>query len=111
MDYKPKTNKMKDEKAIKRHYCGNGEGMFEDSKGAWVLYEDVKHLIEFANQHNEVDYQKMFANCKLPNESTNQDKVREAAERVVEEVKKPYHPKRTLEVFAKVYELEKALKE
>ena len=44
---------MEYEKAIKRHYCGNGEGMFEDSKGAWVLYEDVKHLIELTNQHNQ----------------------------------------------------------
>jgi len=31
---------------IKRHYCGNGEGMFEDDDGGWVRYEDYVKAIQ-----------------------------------------------------------------
>lgn len=39
---------------------------------------------EYANQQPEVDYQKMFANCSLPNET---HKLRESAEKVVQKWK------------------------
>ena len=52
---------------IKRHYCGNGEGMFEDDNGTWVKYEDHLNLIE--------EYAK---------QSKKDNGLREAAENVVE---------------------------
>ena len=29
-----------------RYICGNGEGMFYDSDGDWVAYEDYKELLD-----------------------------------------------------------------
>lgn len=90
---------MKDEKAIKRHYCGNGEGMFEDSKGAWVLYEDVKHLIELTNQHNQQS-EVSELNSEKPSETVDTSKLEPAetlTEKTVEERALELYPVRMVE--------------
>jgi hypothetical protein len=57
-----------------------------DSLGVIVVIAERQAFLkgyEYAKQQPEVDYQKMFANCSLPNEKQpEQDKVREAAEKV-----------------------------
>jgi hypothetical protein len=58
-------------------------GFSEVAEGEYIV-EEREITLEYANQQPEVDYQKMFANCSLPNEKQpEQDKVREAAEKVV----------------------------
>ena len=64
-------------KEIKRYYCGNGEGMFEDDKnGDWVEYSEhkaiVEALIEQLLKHDvEGRSEQLFCDCKnckpLPN--------------------------------------------
>lgn len=31
---------------IERYYCGNGEGMFNDKKGSYILYSDHMKVIK-----------------------------------------------------------------
>lgn len=35
---------------IKRYYCGNGEGMFEDKKGHWIEYKEYLKLKRLYNK-------------------------------------------------------------
>ena len=61
---------MKDEKQAEDFL--RAKGLTGDFKTKRILTPEqgtlVEWFVEFANQQPEVDYQKMFSNCKLPNE-------------------------------------------